>query len=122
MLGKENVGQLNHEKTATVSLNKLVVNFLGTVIRNGGTVATEEHAKKRLEICRGCEFYGEVNPLPLIKAKGCLQCGCPLATKVKCIENLDIDSKKMVVTRCGNAEKGGVDFWKDVDSKFNYDN
>ena len=101
-----------------MSLKNIVIDFLGDVVRNGGKIATKEHYLARMAICEGCEYKGMVRPLPAISAVGCTKCKCPLVTKLKCIENLDIETGKMVTTRCGNVEKGGEDFWADVETKF----
>jgi hypothetical protein len=102
------------------NLKDLIVDFMGDVIRNGGILADKIHAEERLEICKECDFYQDVRPLPLIKTKGCKQCGCIIQIKVNCIENIDIKTGKMVTTRCGNVEQGGDDFWEHIDKKYQY--
>lgn len=46
----------------------------------GGVVSDDWEAARAAE-CDGCEYNGEVEPLPGIIVPGCTHCGCPFETK-----------------------------------------
>ena len=52
------------------------------IIIDGKTVSLGQ-AKAREEICKGCDYFGTVEPIPGLQCDGCTKCGCPMATKTK---------------------------------------
>ena len=63
------------------SVKKYALDKLIKFIKVGGKTVTNEQAEARKDVCKGCEFFGEVEPLPKLKMDGCQKCGCPSATK-----------------------------------------
>lgn len=47
----------------------------------GGSRVTNDQYKQRLDVCNTCERSGTVSILGVGKTPGCLECGCPFATK-----------------------------------------
>lgn len=72
-------------------IKKFIVNQVGKVVRSGGQIATEELAKARLEVCKGCDKIGKVGlkGYPLVSVEGCTICKCPLVTKTKTLTHRD---------------------------------
>jgi len=62
-------------------LKEWTLENLSDTIKAEGELVTHEQAQARIAICNGCEYLGEVQPLPKIKTSGCTKCGCPLVTK-----------------------------------------
>lgn len=109
----------NKHITVLSSLNDYVVDVLGDVIRAGGEVVEDDHFAERLAACKACDYYGKVQPLPLVKAKGCTLCGCPSKTKCRTKSHIDVDTLKRVITTCTAKGKFGTDYWKEIEEKYN---
>lgn len=84
-------------------------------VKANGTLTTDEHGQARINYCKTrnggnpCEYFGEVNPLPMLKCEGCTACGCPLGTKAFM---LDLLGDAVI---CRHPEGN---FWEEVDSNF----
>jgi hypothetical protein len=103
----------------------------------GGKSATKEHYEARLEICKACPHYGQVQPIPMLHMDGCTLCGCPAATKPKYLtlprlkDNVDtpLSIAELLQLKTNFSNQDFVDApvkcsdkandrWAEVDSKF----
>lgn len=66
----------------STGLRKFLAKSVLSLLENGGTKVDESVYIERLEICKGCDFSGTVEPLPFMKFEGCTKCGCPFETKL----------------------------------------
>jgi len=71
----------NSNKTNYPSFGQMARNLGGSVVRNVQSVAagnelkiSESEAKRRLDTCKSCEFFDEVQ-------QRCRKCGCYMAVK-----------------------------------------
>lgn len=99
-------------------LKNFLIDFLGNIVRCGGTVASEEHTQARKDICKGCDKYGMVRPLPLLITKGCTLCGCPIQTKTKTLYHCNFKEGKPLETIKTICPHPNGSKWAYVDSKF----
>ena len=79
---------------------KFAREVLAEIVKKGGELVEPEIAQKRIDICRGCDKVGEVEPIPFIKMEGCTICGCPLATKPHMKNVIDIKTLSLTVVEC----------------------
>lgn len=92
-------------------------NTLFDLIREGGTLVPDEVYKARSEACKGCPYFGTVNPLPLITAEGCTLCGCPLETKGRMLKYFSPTNMGLKLSACSQFEKGiGEDRWAEANA------
>lgn len=82
------------------ALDNFVISTINKMVALGGTKVSEEVYQKRLEVCRACVHYGEVQPLPYVVLDGCTICGCPSATKPRFETNFSLSRMKVVKTEC----------------------
>jgi hypothetical protein len=81
------------------------------IISDGAELVSEHEAARRMDICRGCKFFGEVNPMPLFYTQGCTECGCVLEikTKLKAVRRLsDGDLTALEIAKL-QTEKGNLE-------------
>lgn len=64
-------------------LDKFIKDAILQVVANGGELVDKNEEMRRRYICSGCPYFGDVQPLPILKMKGCIRCGCPIDTKAK---------------------------------------
>jgi hypothetical protein len=83
------------------------VNF----VKQGGNLLTREHYEARREVCRGCEYEGQVEPLPDLFMEGCTECGCPFKTKAY-FDTWKVSGKKI---KCPHPDGNK---WENVDNNF----
>lgn len=77
----EGFGGISKQSVSMPSMYKMVNNLKNSIINNVSSVyngnalnVSEEEAKKRLSICKSCEFFDQ-------SRQRCSQCGCKLAIK-----------------------------------------
>lgn len=94
-----------------------IKNTLFDLIREGGTLVSDEVYEKRATACKGCIHFGEVEPLPKIVAPGCMLCGCPLETKARMLNYFSPSKMGMKLSACSQFEKGiGEDRWAEANA------
>lgn len=62
-------------------------------------MATEEQYKERVNICKGCKFFGVVE-IPGAVVDGCTICGCPVATKPRVVKYFNPAKLRIVKAEC----------------------
>lgn len=77
----DQIRALNAQELLTAVLEEKDESDLLELIRKGGKATTEHHGNQRVKACAGCEYAGNVTPLPGATYIGCQHCGCPFATK-----------------------------------------
>lgn len=83
-------------------------------IKKGGKLVPQEQGDARVEVCKGCEKYGKVEPLPGIISDGCTVCGCPSDTKPYMLNYITLTGKKLI--ECPHPTEGNK--WKVIDEQF----
>lgn len=68
-------------------------------IKAGGSLVDDVEFERRKEICEGCESVGLVW-IPGGEVRGCLECGCPLDTKLRAKRYFSMGEMEMVESRC----------------------
>jgi len=70
-------------------------------MKAGGKLLPEAEKLRRQEICKGCDWFGKVQPIPGYITLGCTECGCPMETKTG-FEYHFLTGFKLV--KCGHPE------------------
>lgn len=68
-----------------------------TWLKAGGRLVEDRVFEDRMNICKSCEYSGEVNITFGITSKtvpGCTKCNCPFRTKLRADVYINIEGKK----------------------------
>lgn len=93
-------------------LDNFVKDAIEAALLAGQKVVSDEQYNERLAICRGCEHFGKVKPLPFVTFdEGCQLCHCPKETKLR------LTNKHSILNKSPLCDLGK---WEQTDKK--YDN
>lgn len=81
-------------------LDSWVTGAINRMVAMGGEKVTEAEYNQRVEICKGCDKWGKVRPLPMLELDGCTLCGCPTATKPRFRKYFSVTRMKIVEAEC----------------------
>ncbi len=84
--------------------DKWVTESINRMVALGGERVSEAEYLERVEICKNCEFWGKVSPLPFIELDGCTLCGCPTETKPRFKNYFSVSKLKIVDAECPHPD------------------
>lgn len=91
-------------------ISEFVEDAILEVIELGGELVDDETFEKRKEICKGCEHFGKVKPLPFVKMDGCTICKCPIKTKGKTKNYFSPEAGRIIKATCPHPDGDKWDF------------
>lgn len=98
----------------STGLDNWVINMINTGLRYGGEQVTEDHYQARADICKGCDYIGEVLLPDFSKVQGCTLCGCPTQTKPRWRKYFSFKELKIVEAVCPDTPNR----WAEIDDQF----
>lgn len=91
-------------------IKEFVKDTILEVIQQGGSLVDNETYEKRKAICKGCDKFGKVFPLPFIEFDGCTICKCPIDTKGKTKTYYSLEQGRIIQATCPHEDGNKWDF------------
>ncbi len=93
-------------------LDEFVKKQFRDFVKCGGVPVSKENAEARINICKGCDKFGKVEPKKGLIMDGCTVCKCPTATKpyyktyfrIKGKEREPLTMEELIQIKVGNKE------------------